>query len=612
MTSSSVLAQGEFLHLQGHLAHAGRLLLSAEQLIFEPNELERIAGAISWHLPLSDIRRIEHLGVESVLVIEGEAGSHRYQGPASLSLYRRLLPLLVQLRVHDPQLAPLPSTGRVLVHAPATRIRRGAIDVAGHLWMTPGRLRFVPVGVGRLVGAGAEFDLAVSDIVAAHLDEVEGTIECQGTHDVHLVKSTAAGKIYALWQALKKTRVAEHLEGACYPARHGVSGGVTSGQLIVTSHRWRFIADTLRTGTDIRPVSADWDVEIDPGRAHALSAEPGHLTIHLEGAPRRFELLEAEQILDALPSHWARGPAPGGAALDEAGAYRDALDVERLALGWSWVIGADVLAEPILAGPVVLHLPERRLERHQLLLTSSAIVLLPDEGPGAERGAVVFRHLGGLDPASPELRRSRIDLQIGPQLVSLHPRGGRVFVERFWDQLPASLTSSRPRPAAAAPAGATLHPASDLQIDNRRESYRVAPVHDREGTLQVRLLPHDAASGSEGPRGALLVAEGERLPYVLKDVSPEGMGVWLDLTLPVGTRVEVQLSEAAASFGVHAVVVNRRPVLGTPGRYHTGLRITEPEGALRQRVQTLWTQMQRQRVATRDRYRDQLDGTAPA
>lgn len=616
MSPVSPLAHGEFLYFHGHLAHAGRLWLSDEQIAFDPHELERIAGSLPWRVALSEVRRVEHLGMESILVVETGADTYRCQGAASLALYRRLLPLLVRQRAHDLELAPLPAAGRVLVHAPATRLRKGAIDVAGHLWMTPGRLRFVPVGVGRLVGAGAEFDLALADIATLERDAADDTLACHGSQQVYTVKSPAAAQVYALWQALRKRREADREEGACYAARYVLPQGAVSGQLVVAPHRWRFVADVLRSGTGNQALSAAWDVEVECARAHALSAEPGALTVHLESGTRRFELLEAEQLLDALPTLWTRAPATGEAELDEAGIYRHAAALERLAVSWSWVIGVDVLAEPILAGPVILHLPERRLERHQLLLTSSAIVLLPDEGPSAERGAVVFRHLGGLDPRSPELRRSRIDLQIGAQRVSLHPRGGRAFVERFWDQLPAGLTSSNARggTAASADAASLPLPVSEQRVDNRRESYRVSPVEDRIGTLKVRVLPHEALPATGEPPGeetsapAPPLVEGQVLAYVLKDVSPEGMGVWLERALPLGTRVEVQLQEGAARFAVGALVVNCRSLGAAEPRVHCGLRLTEPEGALRQRIQSLWTQLQRQRVATRERLRPPLAG----
>ena len=591
--------RGDFLYRNERMAWAGSCSLHEEYLWFRPEALDRLGGAQPWRIPLSEITDLSLMGRDCRLSISNQARSFVLEGAATLELHRALRTTLAQLQQKSTPLRPADRESRWFYQGELNLALAGGKPVLGEIAVSPKSIRFVPKTGRRGGETNAEIMIYLADVLRFEMRREESILTLHlDTHDLE-VSGANATVLAEILQFLRSQRSQSLQSSVAYRVRWFTGERASFGQLVITPHRIRFVSE----GEALVESGDGADVELPAGRISGLYADSKTLTVRTTAGFHYFEINEAASLLDQLATTWASQQNPLEPALDAKGQFAEEADVQRLALTWSWVIEAELMERPLVAGPVLLHIPGIRLERHFLMLTEQAFLLLPMAGPTTEGGAIVFRNIGGLDPSAPELRRDRLEFQIGGHKVQLLPRGGAAFVSLFWDSIPRKIAS----PPESAQAIRRKRRALTEYDDNRRESYRVSPVERHVGTITILALPEAHVAefeyetlppqDAETERRPLRV--GDQLQYEMRDVSVEGMGVVMQEPLPSGALVEVDLFDQESAFSIQAEVVNTRALASKKYPFHSGLRVEEPEGETRIRVQGLWTAMQRERAARR-------------
>ena len=591
--------RGDFLYRRENVAWAGNCSLYDEYLWFRPDALDRLAGAHPWRLPLQEITDLDVAGRDCKLCLKTAERSFVLEGAPTLELHRVLRQALAQIENKNNALVPADRDARVFYHGELSLALAGGKPVTGEVALSPKSLRFVPRGGRRTGETNAEIVIYLADIQHFEFRRDESILFLQMETNELEVSGANTAVLAEVLNFLRSQRSQSLQSSLAHRVRWFTGEHASFGQLVITPRRIRFVSEDEA----LVDVGDGADVELPAGRISGLYADPKTLTVRSAAGFHYFEISEAATLLDQLAATWANQPNPLEPQLDDQGQFADEAAIQRLALTWSWVIEAELLNQPLVAGPVLLHIPGVRLERHFLLLTEQAFLLLPMEGPTTEGGAIVFRNIGGLDPSAPELRRDRLEFQIGGHNVQLLPRGGAAFVSLFWDSIPRRIAS----PPESEKVVRRKRRALTEYDDNRRESYRVSPVERHVGTITILALPEEHVSEFEyetlPPEDAdttrRVLRVGDQLQYEMRDVSVEGMGVVMQEPLPSGATVEVDLFDNDSVFSVQAEVVNTRALASKKHPFHSGLRVEEPEGETRIRVQGLWTSMQRERAARR-------------
>lgn len=592
--------RGDLVYRKGRLAFAGNCSLTDDFLWFRPEALDRLAGARPWRLALDEVQRLELLGIECQLVISTAERNYELEGAGTLLLHRALRERMESM-AHEHKSWRVHEDKRVIFEASMSLALPGGKPLQGEVSLTPKSFRFLPKSIRRPSEAVPDITIFIPDVHEVELRRDEAMLVLTTESSVLEVSGADAPILAEILRFLRSHQSRRLDTSLARRVRHYTEKEAAHGQLVVTSHRIRFVSevDVLKEGGDSS------DVELPAARVGGLYADPRTLTVRTPEGLHYFEMPEAGALVDQLAATWSHPTRAFVPALDAAGQFAERSDVQRLALTWSWVIEAELLQQPLLAGPVLLHIPGLRLERHILMLTHNAFLLLPVEGPTTEGGAIVFRNIGGLDPTAPELRRDRLEFQIGGRNVQLLPHGGAAFVSLFWDSIPRRIASA---PEVVQKAQRKRSALTTYE-DNRRESYRVSPVERYVGTMTVLAIPSQhvpefeydetPANGEEEEAVRRLIKAGDQLQYEMRDVSVEGMGVVMQEPLPTGAKVQVDLFDADSVFSIDAEVVNTRALPSKKYPFHSGLRVDEPEGDTRVRIQGLWTSLQRQRAARR-------------
>lgn len=591
--------RGDFLYRKERLTWAGTCSLFEDFLWFRPEALDRLGGAQPWRLPVDEIQDFDLHGIECKLVLSSAERVFELEGAATVALHQALRQLFVQREHPKTGRFPQGREKRIFYHAELSLALPGGKPLSGEVSITPKALRFVPKALRRPAEAIPEITIYIADLQEVEWRREESVMLLRTETSVLEVAGAEVAALVEILRFLRGQQRRKLHTSTVHRVRWFNETKACYGQLVVTSHRLRFVSEADVNKED----GTSFDVELPAARVGGLYADPKTMTVRTPEGLHYFEMGEAAALVDQLAITWAAQSSPLDPRLDDFGQFADAADMQRLALTWSWVIEAELLNKPLLAGPVLLHIPGVRLERHFLLLTAQAFLLLPMEGPTTEGGAIVFRNIGGLDPSAPELRRDRLEFQVGGHNVQLMPRGGAAFVSLFWDSVPRRL--------AAVPASEQSTRRKRMALteydDNRRQSYRVSPVDRYIGTMTVLSLPeghfpefeYDTTIPQEANEERRIIRSGDQLQYEMRDVSVEGMGVVMQEPLPFGAKVQVDLFDAESIFSIHAEVVNTRPLPSKKYPFHSGLRVDEPEGATRVRIQGLWTSLQRQRAARR-------------
>lgn len=585
MGETQPLFRGEFLHRTGILARVGHLTLTEDELSFEHGRVDRLAGAKPWSVPIEQVKAVKVVGLDRAVVVKAADAEYKLSGGTTSLLRDRLAALLAQRDGTADDKVRYEPGERVILYGPGVLFRPRWLDASGVAELTTSRFRFNPSFSARISGPNAALDLRIGDIVDVRLVGVRRVLEIELKNGVRRIGGPLASAFFVSILALREGGDTSAVRTTVYAGTIRNGALAHPGQMVVTQHRVRFVT----TGMLDAMVGVKEDLDIALADIVRADAEDKTIVIRAGNDEHTFELDHADRCLDAIAPLVAAVPTAGEPALDERGAFATA-ELEQLITGWSEAIEPELLEEPRLATPVVVHTGGNRLHRRFLVQTKRAAFILPIRGPaGDKKRLTVIRYDEGLEPLGQDLNRNDLELKTTKRTLRLLTRTGNKLVKAFWDGVPEIGPREQPRGEKV------LEPTE--AGSERREAYRVALPMTVMCRVTIMTLGDGVESSGKKP------AKIHKSPVELKakmtfegrlcDISAHGLGMTMEVPIPAGSEVLVQSDVTDCKFKVLAKIVHHRAEGEDSPLFRHGVRVWDPDADSRARMQKAWAAYQR-------------------
>ncbi len=560
-TEERLLAEGPCAVRIGPMNFSGHVVLTTRRVVFQPTPFSRRIGVEPWSIEIASIRSAHLVGAEGALSICGAERQPSLVGLGARIVHERLAPLLT-----DAEEVTYAAGERVLLHAAATVELNDLLHAVGEVTVTTRRIRFRPNQMDRMLWPRIPFEHQNDQITSFELSGIRPGIEVRtATHQARFVGDV----LPALYAALQYN--AELRAGPADAANHDVAvwpgvllrGPVTHpGGLLHTSTRLAFVATGLLDS--LAGAQSLTEVSLPAITSLVLRGQlDRRLDVHATSVGMTVACDDLDECFDRLVT-WLANGAPGPVWLGDGAPTAVLGEIEDV-LG-PWRSQVRLPAVPRRFTPAVCLTGSLIATPGLLVVTEHDLIWLPGRTPGA-----------GSSPLVLPLARARFVWDDDPDEVRVDVEGApHRWVTRTQRQFRSALFTDVQR----ARGGVVLPPSPDAEAGNRRDSFRVEVLDQRQPPISI-----------------FLDVDGMLRPLDLRiaDLSLGGCGLRLAHPVEVGSLIRVELTEGAHMHPARGRVVKLRANPPGPG-WFGGVVFEESSPGFDDALRKLWMALQREQL----------------